>query len=311
MKKILLGGLMACVIMAGLVASELLIRWAAVRDLAGRLSGRGHLVAIANGKGIYESDVGGAAGSTAGDLAVAANLRHAAVTELIDPARVDRELELLKAQFGSDQAFDEALQASRLSLSSLREEIAAELRGRQWLEKRMAPVTKVSEPEGRQSYQAHRDFFMQPVRFRASHLFLAAHAETPPEVVAEKELAIAELEKRLAKGEPLSQLAAEASEDEATKPRGGDLGFFSAARIAPEFTAEIRKLDAGKVSKPFRSHLGFHIAQVTEIKAARLLSFEEAWPEISLAIANQRRALEAEALAQTLSRADYTRLNVD
>lgn len=312
MKKVLLAGLMACVIMAGLVASELLFRSAAVRDLAGRLSGRGHLVAIANGKGIYESDLGGVAGVTAGDLTVAANLRRAAVTELIDPARVDRELGLLQAQFASDEAFDEARRASGFSNNlSLREEIAAQLRGRQWLERRIAPVTKVSDQECRQFYQAHQDLFRQPLRFRASHLFLAAHAETPPEVVEEKELAIAELAKRLAKGEPLSQLAAEASEDEATKTRGGDLAFFSEARMAPEFVAEIRKLAVGKLSKPFRSHLGFHIAQLTDIKAARLLSFEETRQEIFGAIANERRAVRADTLAQELSRADYLQPNVD
>jgi parvulin-like peptidyl-prolyl isomerase len=305
MKKVLLAGLMACVVMAGLVASELLFRWPVIRDLAGRLSGRGHLVAVANGKGIYESDLRGVPEVTASDLAVAENLRRAAVTELIDSARVDRELELLKAQFGSDQAFDEALRASGLSISSLREEIAAQLRGRQWLEKRIAPVLKITDQECRQFYQTHQDLFAQPLRFRASHLLLAAHAETPAEVVEEKERAIAELAKRLTKGESLSQLAAEASEDEATKNRGGDLGLFSEARMAPEFMAEIRKLTVSKVSKPFRSHLGFHIAQVTDNKAARLLSFEEARPEISWAIANQRRALQVDRLAQELSAAEY------
>lgn len=311
MKKVLLAGLMACVIMAGLVASELLFRSAALRDLAGRLSGRGHLVAIANGQGTYESDLGGVAGVTAGDFTVAANLRRAAATELIDPARVDRELGLLQAQFASDQAFDEAQRASGFTNSSLREEIAAQLRGRQWLEKRIAPAIKITEQECRQFYQAHQELFLQPLRFRASHLFLAAHAETPADAVEEKERAIAEFAKRLAKGEPLSQLAAEASEDEATKTRGGDLGFFSEARMAPEFIAEIRKLAVGKLSKPFRSHLGFHIAQLTEIKAARQLSFEEARQEISIAMANERRALQADTLAQTLSRADYLQPSVD
>lgn len=81
--------------------------------------------------------------------------------------------------------------------------------------------------------------------------------------------------------------------------------------MAPEFMAEVRKLPVGKVSKPFRSHLGFHIAQVTEMKAARQLTFEEARPEISLALANERRALQAETLAQTLRRADYLRPNAE
>ena len=305
MKKLLLAGLIPIAAMAGLVASELLFRFASVRDLAGRLAGRGHLVALVNGRGIYETDLGGAAEITARDLTIVENLRRAAATELIDPARIDRELGLLQAQFANDFGFTNALRGSGFSISSLREEIAALLRARQWLGKRVAPPAPITEQECRQFYQAHPELFTQPVRFRIAHLLLAAHDETPPEVVEEKELAIAELARRLAKGESLAQLAAEASEDEATKIRGGDLGFFSEFRMAPDFMAEIRDLPAGKVSKPFRTHLGFHIAQVTEIKPSRLLTFEEAQPEISLALANERRALQADTLAQKLSRADY------
>ena len=310
MKKLLFAGLILCALLAGLVASELLFRSAAFRDLAGRLSGRGHLVAIVNGKGIYETDLGDAE-VTARDLIIGENLRRAAVTEMPHSARVDRELALLRAQFPNDAAFENALRASGISNWSLYQEIVAQLRERQWLERQMAQAGTVTEQECRQFYESHQDLFAQPLRYRASHLLLAAHAETPPEVVEEKETAIAELAKRLAKGESLSQLAAEATEDEATKNRGGDLGFFSEARMAPDFIAEIRKLPLGKVSKPFRTRLGFHIAQVTEIKAMRLLSFAEARPEISLAIANERRALQADKLTQELSRAEYFRPKVD
>jgi parvulin-like peptidyl-prolyl isomerase len=108
----------------------------------------------------------------------------------------------------------------------------------------------------------------------------------------------------LRKGETLSALATEASEDEASKPRGGDLGYFSDTRVPPEFIAEIKKLRVGETSKPFRSHLGFHIAQVTETGAAHLLTFEEARPEISVALGNGRRANRVDQIAKTLAGAD-------
>jgi hypothetical protein len=296
---------MALALFAGLAGSELLCRSMAFRDLAGRLAGRGHLVTVANGKGIYETDLGGEEETTASELIAAENLRRAAAQETRDPARVDHELVLIKVQFPSERTFEDAMQANGFSMSSLRGKIAAEIRGQQWLEKQLsAAAVTVTEQECRRFYEAHPDLFTQPLRFRASHILLAAHAETPPEVVAEKELAIAALAKRLAKGEAFAQLAAEASEDEATKTRGGDLGFFSESRMAPDFIAEIKKLRPGQVSKPFRTHLGFHIAQVTDIKAARLLSFEESRPEISAAIANERRAIQASQIAANLSAAE-------
>ena len=83
---------MALALLAGVIASELLCRSAAFRDLAGRLFGRGHLVAITNGKGIYETDLGGEEGTAVSDLIMSENLRHAAAKEVIDPARVERDV---------------------------------------------------------------------------------------------------------------------------------------------------------------------------------------------------------------------------
>ena len=182
-----------------------------------------------------------------------------------------------------------------------------QLRSLHWLENQIATQTTVTEKECRDFYEAHRAAFAQPVRFRASHLFLAAPAETPSEVVESKREMIDALAARLAGGETLPPLAEETSEDEATKPHGGDLGFFASARMSADFFAEVEKLAAGQRSKPFRSHLGFHIVEVTEVRPARVLGFEEARGEIMLALANERRALIAERLADMLSTATYAR----
>jgi parvulin-like peptidyl-prolyl isomerase len=287
----------------GMVVSELLVRSFAFRDFAGRLAGRGHLVAITQGKGIYETDLGDNEPSAA-ELVVLENLKRAAANEAVAAAAVHREVALLEAQFGSDKNFGKALRSDGLSISALRDNATTQLRGLVWLEKQVRPATAVTEQECREFYEAHRDLFAQPIRFRASHFFLAAHAETPPEVVEKKEHAIAMFAARLSKGETLLALATEASEDEASKPRGGDLGYFSETRMPSEFVAEIKKLRAGETSKAFRSHLGFHIAQVTETRAAHLLTFEEARPEISLALANKRRANRVDQIAKALAGSD-------
>jgi parvulin-like peptidyl-prolyl isomerase len=294
---------MVVALVLGLVASELLYRSFAFRDLAGRLLRRGHLVTIAHGKGIYETDLGDDEPSAA-ELVVLENLKRAAANEVVTLSAVDREVAMIEAQFGNEKTFRKALSADGLSISALRDRATNQLRGLAWLEKQIRLATTVTEKESREFYEAHRDLFAQPVRFRASHLFLAAHAETPPEIVEEKERAIAMFATRLRKGETLSALATEASEDEASKPRGGDLGYFSDTRMPPEFIAEIKKLRLGETSKPFRSHLGFHIAQVTETRAAHLLTFEEARPEISVALGHGRRANRVDQIAKTLAGAD-------
>ena len=302
MSRIRLTVFLVAALLLGLAASELLFRSAAFRDFAGRLFGRGRLVAIANEKGIYETDLGGENEPSAEDLTVLENLRRVVANEAVDSGRVDREIALLEAQFGDEKKFRRALRSDGLTTSALREKVRNQLQGLAWLEKQIGAGSAVSDQECRQFYEAHRDFFTQPVRFCASHLFLAAHAETPPEVIEEKELAIAEFATRLSQGETLAALATEASEDEASKPRGGDLGHFSETRALPEFIAEIKKLAIGEISKPFRSHLGFHIAQLTETRDARLFTFEESRPEIALALANERRGGKIIQVIQGLRR---------
>jgi hypothetical protein len=297
--KVRLFGLIAFAFGVGLIGSELLCRSTSFRDAAGRLFGRGRLLTITNGKGIYETDL--EEDVTVSDLVMKGNLRRIALNESIDPRRIDREISLFEAEFGQEKTFAKALRLSGLSLSSLRERLGEQLRGLDWLEKQIAPETTVAEETCRNFYDAHRELFMQPIRYRASHLFLAAHAETPPEMVEDKAKAIDALALRLSRGETFSQLVVEASEDEATKTRGGDLGVFSEIRMAPEFFGEVKKLRPGETSKPFRSHLGFHIVRLDEIKPARLLSFEEARTEIQAALANEQRASVTDRLAKNLS----------
>lgn len=306
MSQIRLLCLIAAASFAGVLSSELLCRSTAFRDTAGRLFGRGRLIAIADGKAIYEKDLDDDF-FTATDFVVLENLRRVARDEPADGAKVDRELSLLRAQFGDENAFLRRVRSNGVSISSLRERIADQLRSLQWVEKQVLRETAIADKELRNFYDTHRSLFTRPVRFRAAHLFLAAPAETPPEVVEAKRELIDALAVRLSRGEPLGQLAAEASEDEATKTRGGDLGFFSAARMAPEFFAEVEKLTAGRRSSPFRSHLGFHIVEVVDARPAGVLGFEEARGEVSLALANERRALLAQRLADMLSNATYAR----
>ncbi|MEY2490933.1 MAG: peptidyl-prolyl cis-trans isomerase [Verrucomicrobiota bacterium] len=307
MSQLRLFCLIAAASFFGVFCSELLCRSTAFRNAAGRLFGRGHLIAVADGKGVYEKDLDRDDFSTASDLIVMANLRQAARNESPNAAQVDRECALLRAQFGDEGAFLRRVRSNGFSVSSLREKIADQLRSLQWIEKQITAEKAATDKECRAFYETHRALFTQPVRFRASHLFLAAPAETRPETVESKRELIDALAVRLSRGETFPQLAAEASEDETTKARRGDLGFFSSARMPPDFFAEVEKLAVGQRSNPFRSHLGFHVVEVTEIRPARVLSFDEARGEVSLALVNERRALITERLADMLSTATYAR----
>jgi peptidyl-prolyl cis-trans isomerase SurA len=69
---------------------------------------------------------------------------------------------------------------------------------------------------------------------------------------------------RVKSGEDFGFLAKTYSEDPGSAVDGGDLGFFSRADMAKEFTAYAFKLKPGEISPVFETEFGFHFLQVIE-----------------------------------------------
>jgi peptidyl-prolyl cis-trans isomerase SurA len=67
-------------------------------------------------------------------------------------------------------------------------------------------------------------------------------------------------------GENFSQLAAQYSEDPATKNIGGDLGYFDRRRMTQPFDSAVFALNVGEIAGPIRTQYGWHIIKKTEEK---------------------------------------------
>jgi len=321
--------------LAGIACGQLVLCSPASRDAIGVLGRRGHLLAIAQREAIYEADLQRALSELrypsgvdekdqpdtervkrvtkvtklrVDERMVLTRLisnsvaRSLAGDEKISKGKIGSALNLLRWQFPNEKAWQIALGASDLSARSLRRFVTDDLRVQHWITRQIAPRIDATEIECRNFYEMHQSSFAQPVRFRASHLFVAAPAKTPQEVVETKQQTIKSLAERIKQGEKLTDLAAVGSEDEATKNRGGDLEFFSESRMPPDFFAAVAKMHIGEISQPIRTRLGFHIIELTDSKPAREMNFEEARPEIRLIIENEKRRTALQNLAGNLSR---------
>ena len=204
-----------------------------------------------------------------GRLIMLEELNDAAAKEAIDSAAVGREIDLLHWQMRDEKTWHEVLQRDATNPRQLRRKAIRNLRERNWIEDQIAPLIRPNEEECRRYFETHRAIFQEPLRLRASHLFLAAPEGYPAEVIETKRALILTLAKRLANGEAFPALVAEFSEDEATKKRGGDLGFFAAERMLPEIFEAAQRLHPGETSASVQSRLGFHLIRLTE-RAPRL-----------------------------------------
>lgn len=312
---------------AGICCAQLAARSVIVRDKLGTICGRGHLLALVHGHGIYQGDVDRTVNeshylagfdhleassverrSALTDLIANAAVRSRADRERIPSAEVKRELSLLRSQFRDDKIWAQALHETGLLTPLLWRMLRNDLCSRQWISKQIARELDVTEDECRRFYDSDLENFFVPERLRVSHLFLAAPPETAPEIVEVKRTAIEALFVRLVAGEDFAALAAENSEDESTKLRGGDLGYFSATRMPPDFVEAALKLHPGEISEPIRTRLGFHILKVIDVQPARQKTFDEARNDIAIDLANQKRASAVQRLIVDLgSQTDYLR----
>lgn len=312
MKRMLLTATLALAL--GLGTAEYLARNFAFRHWLGQVVMRGELQALVGQRGIYENDVERVAraeryamgadspasaeqkGAVRQRLIAREKLNVAAAVQAAESVIISREMNLLRFQFRDEKTWKAVLREAATAPWMLRRSVADNLRARQWIEAQLASHLAPNEDESRRYFGAHAAQFQAPPRLRASHLFLAAPDGYPTEVIETKRALIEQLSKRLANGEAFPALVAESSEDEATKTRGGDLGYFAETHMLPAVFAAAAKLRPGETSTPVRSRLGFHILRLTETLPPRALSFEEAQPEIEGLLADNKRAAAAAGL---------------
>ena len=316
-------GMFAAACLAGVLCGELAYRSTSCRNAFGLVCGRGRLLALVHGAGIYEADVQRAIQeavnrgvvndleqtdvkidrrSVLAGLVANARAEDLARYATISRSAVHHEYDLLRYQLRPEQKWLLSVHANGYSKRSLHRQLAKWLQTRDWIEQQIATAIKISPDECLQYYQAHPEAFSQPIRFRASHFFLAAPAATATDVIEAKRSAIKTFSDCIAEGENFADLVSTGSEDEATKARGGDLNYFSESRMPSEFFAIITKMRAGEVSAVVRTHLGFHIVQVTDKKPAAEMTFEQSQPEIRLTRENLKRRAAVESLQAELSR---------
>lgn len=109
-----------------------------------------------------------------------------------------------------------------------------------------------------------------------------------PEQAAKRKEQMDSIYQLLKNGGDFQAIASAESEDGSAR-RGGDLGFFGAGQMVPEFEQVAFSLKDGEISEPFESQFGYHIVQRIESKG--LDDYETMLPGIKQLISQDERAI--------------------
>ncbi len=122
-------------------------------------------------------------------------------------------------------------------------------------------------------YESNLGKYRVQKKYRASHiLFQLEPSKLEDATVEEKqkdseETAKKEAEaalKKIREGEKFETLAEKISDDPASGDKGGSLGEFPVGTMAPEFEAELEKLEIGAISEPVKTPFGYHLIRLDE-----------------------------------------------
>lgn len=89
------------------------------------------------------------------------------------------------------------------------------------------------------------------------------------------------------------------TEDPTGKGNGGDLGWFSAGRMVPEFEAVAFKMKKGEISEPVKTQFGYHIIWVEDKKAAEVKPLENVKEELAQLAIQKTKAQDLDQLLKS------------
>ena len=151
---------------------------------------------------------------------------------------------------------------------------------------------KANEKALRSTFNERAPDLATPERVRARHILIQVASDATEEEQAAAKALIEGARTRIEAGEAFADVAAELSQDVATKPLGGDLGWVQRGDNDPAIDEAAFALEPGALSGIVRSDYGLHLVTIESREDARSASWKEARLDIARELAEAERAAE-------------------
>ena len=224
---------------------------------------------------------------------------------------------------GSKEQLQQILKQNGVSAADFRKDLAQEVRMKK-LAKELGN-SDVSDADAKKYYTENIKQFKYPERVRASHILISVNPQEIEEIITSnkenaglskdeiKKKVDAEIAAKKAKADKVlaevkkdpsqfAKIAKENSDDTTTAVKGGELGFFAAQEMVPEFSKAAFSMKPNTVSGLVKTNFGYHIIMVTDRMAAGQEPFEKVKNDIKAYLQNQKQLQLIDNLVESLKK---------
>ena len=216
------------------------------------------------------------------------------------PWEVDGQIDQIKKQFPTEDAFKQMLQSRGVTLERLRADTAETITVNQMLKTELEPKVTVSNADTKTFYDANKPRFRQEDSVHASHILIRVEEQADVATRAKAKTQADDILKQLKKGAVFADLAKKYSQDPGSAPNGGDLGFFNRGQMVPAFDQAAFALQPGQTSAVVVTPFGYHIIRVSEAKPGRDLGYDEVKAQIEDHLKQQIRDQKSQEFVDQL-----------
>jgi parvulin-like peptidyl-prolyl isomerase len=155
--------------------------------------------------------------------------------------------------------------------------------------------------EVEQYYHAHLERYSAPELARVRHVLIAPR-DASPEADEEARREAEDVLRRARAGESFIELARRHSDDEATRPNGGDVGVFGRGMMLDQFEALAFSMEPGEIGGPVRTEVGHHVLQCLERVPAEVTPLKYCYSTVASSLAQEKAMRMARLRADSLRR---------
>ena len=241
----------------------------------------------------------------------------------VSGADVDNAVKEIVDKVGSKEQLDQILKQNGVSAAQFKKDLTEEVKLKRLAQTLGVPA--ITDADTKKYYNDNIAKFKYPDKVRASHILIAVNPAEIEEVIkadkANKDLTEEQIKAKVndeiaakeAKAKEVlakvqkdpanfAQIAKENSEDTTTAVKGGELGFFAAQEMVPEFSKAAFAMKPNTVSGLVKTQFGYHIIKVTDRMAAGQEPYEKVKNDIKAYLQNQRELQAIDNLVESLKK---------